>query len=251
MPTDPRKRQKKLERRTAKRKEKKHQLVRKQEAGLAERLTAAARYPVLHSRVGEALWAEGIGPVFLSRQLPDGSVAVGVFLVDRFCLGVKDAFAHVVSRSKYESEFLRNMGDKFDWSDVSPATVRKIVDGAVAYATGLGLSPHADFQKVKPILGDIDAAESTEPVEFGEHGQPFFVAGPHDNAERCRQVLAILTHTCGPDGFRYMMPAFADADRILPDALKHKKARLIGLDAGGDPAEGDVGGEPFPDGQQP
>jgi len=40
MGTDQRKRQKKLERRTAKRKEKKHSLVREQNAGLSDRLSA-------------------------------------------------------------------------------------------------------------------------------------------------------------------------------------------------------------------
>jgi hypothetical protein len=250
MATDPRKRQKKLERRTAKRKEKKHQLVKKQEAGLAERLTTAAKYPVLHSRVSETFWDQGIGPVLLSRQLPDGSVAAGVFLVDRYCLGVKDAFANIVGGFTYESEFLRKMGEKYDWRDVSPATARKLVEGAVAYAAGFGLSPHPDYHKVKPIFGGIDAGESTEPVEFGKDGKPFFVSGPNETPERCRQILALLTHSCGPDGFHYMMPIFGDSDRILPDALKHERARLTG------PVDADWLGEDDdredpPDGPQP
>src|SRR4051812_40540343 len=42
MPTDPRKRQKKQERRTAKRKARQHEVSKEKHAGLPERLTAAA-----------------------------------------------------------------------------------------------------------------------------------------------------------------------------------------------------------------
>jgi hypothetical protein len=205
MPADPRKRQRKLQRLAAKRKEKKHQLAKKQEMGLAERLAAATKYLVLHARISEALEDSGIGYVLLSRQLPGGSVAVGLFLVDRYCLGVKNAFGHLVSGSSYEREILRKMDTQSRWRDVAPATVRKVVEAAVAYAAELGLSPHSDYPKVKPIFGDIDPGESTESVEFGKDGKPLFVPGPYDTPERCRQIVAMLTHSRGPDGFDYLM----------------------------------------------
>src|SRR5207237_10557142 len=104
MATDPRKRQKKLERRNAKRQEKKHRLVRAQHAGVGERLAAATHYPVLDSWITEDLWTQGIGWALLSRQLPDGSVAVAVFLVDRYCLGVKHAVAAVLARYTYDKD---------------------------------------------------------------------------------------------------------------------------------------------------
>src|SRR5216683_2416038 len=98
MPTDPRKRQKKQERRAAKRKAKHHELVRHKHAGLPERLTAAIRYPVLHSCATMDLWDQGLGWVCLSRALPSGQVGFAVFLVDRYCLGVKNAMADVTDR---------------------------------------------------------------------------------------------------------------------------------------------------------
>src|SRR5438270_14084869 len=87
MASDAKKRQKKLERRAAHRKEKKHQLVRQKNVGLADKLTAATKYPVLHCWISDSLETEGIGQVGLSRQLPNGSVAFASFLVDRYCLG--------------------------------------------------------------------------------------------------------------------------------------------------------------------
>jgi hypothetical protein len=207
MPTDPRKRQKKQERRAAKRKVKHHQLSKERHTGLAERLKAAAGAPVLHSWVSTTLWDEGLGSVLLSRALPTGSVAFAVFLVDRYCLGVKDAWADIGSRSRYDSEIVRKTRATFEVREMSPAAVRKLVEGAVEYARGLGLHPHPDYQKARLIFGDIDAGESTETFEYGKDGKPFFVGGPHDTPERCRQIVNTLTQTCGgPDGFHYLIP---------------------------------------------
>src|SRR5690242_20277717 len=132
MPTDPRKRQKKQERKAAKRKSKHQELARAQHTGLAERLTAAAKYPVLHSWVTDDLWTQGMGYVCLSRTLPNGSVAFALFLIDRYCLGVKNVLADVAGRFTYDSK-MRQTLSRFTAEDVSPACARKIVEGAAEY----------------------------------------------------------------------------------------------------------------------
>src|SRR5262249_40361074 len=133
MPTDPRKRQKKQERKAAKRKSKHQELVRAQHTGLAERLTAAVRDPVLESWVTDELWTQGMGYVCMSRLLPSGSVAFAVFLVDRYCLGVKNVLADVAGRFTYDSK-MRQLRSSYTAKDVSPACARKIVEAAVEYA---------------------------------------------------------------------------------------------------------------------
>jgi hypothetical protein len=214
MATDPRKRQRKLERRTGKRKEKKHVIAREQSAGLAKRLTAAVKYPILHSQASEDLWTEGIGQVLISRLLPNGTVAVAAFLVDRYCLGVKDAFAFILGRSSYEERFVRQTRSRLAVRDLSPAAARKIVEQAVAYARELGIAPHPDYQTAMVLFGDVDANDCQEEFEFGKDGKPLYIAGPHDTAERSRQIVSILTHSCGADGFHYLIP-LGDPGKIL------------------------------------
>ncbi len=205
MPTDPRKRQKKLERRAAKRKEKRHNLVRAHSAGLPGQLAAANRFPVRDCWIGDSLKTQGIGWVLISREMPNGQVAVATFLVDRYCLGVKDVWAEVLHRTAYEEKYLRRRSRELPAHDVSPAEARKFVESAVAYARGLGLSPHADYQKAMILFGDIDPAQSDAQFEFGKDGKPFFISGPHDTPERCRQIMAILMNKLGPGGFHYLM----------------------------------------------
>jgi hypothetical protein len=220
MATDPRKRQRKLERRSAKRKEKKHHLIKETQLGLGERLTAATKFPILHASITEDFWDQGIGWVLLSRELPMGQVGVAVFLVDRYCLGVKNVLAAIVSHSEYENEFVRKMRKEFAPREVSPATVRKCVEEAVAYAQNLGFPPHADYHKAKLLFGDIDASQSTEQFEFGKNGKPLFINGPNDSPSRCRHVINTLVRTRGPGNFDTLMMAGPDGDtRGLPQIV--------------------------------
>lgn len=206
MGNDPRKRQKKLERRASKRKEKKHVRIREQSGGLAARLSAAAAYPVLHSWIGDDIQEQGIGWVVLSRAMPNGSVAVASFLVDSYCLGVKDVFAEILPRSEYDSKYLVKMTKDMPSRSVAPAEARKLLEDAVAYARKIGLSPHPDYARAMILFGDVDAADSDAHFEFGKDGKPFFVGGPNDSLERCKQIVAILNNTCGPGQYDYVVP---------------------------------------------
>jgi hypothetical protein len=206
MATDPRKRQKKLERRSAKRKEKKHTLVQRQNVGLAERMAAAADAPILHCWVGDSLADQGLGSVLLSRELPHGQVAVAVFLVDRYCLGVKDAIAEVLGHFSYDSKYVRKLAGSQPMHDIAPADARKLVEGAIAYARGLGLSPHPDAAPAMRLFGSVDAADSDAEFEFGKDGKPFFIAGPNDTPQRCRQIVSILNNSRGQGRFDYVLP---------------------------------------------
>jgi len=204
MASDAKKRQKKLERRAAKRKDKKQQLSRAQHLGLAERLTDAARFPILNCWITHSVETQGIGWVILSRELPSRQVAVVSFLVDRYCLGVKDVFAEMLPRSDYDHKYLRKMHTDMPARSVAPAEARKFVEEAVAYARGLGLHPHADYSRAMLLFGSVNPAESDAVFEFGKDGKPFFVSGPNDTPARCRQILATLDSTCGPDGHHYL-----------------------------------------------
>ena len=201
MPSDQRKRQRKLERRAAKRKDKRHQLAVEQSAGLAERLADAARFPVLHAWISEILWEEGLCWVLLSREIPGGSVAIALFLIDSYCIGVKDALSRVVSRTTYQADFERKMKSELRARTVSPAMARKFVEAAAAYAFDLGFPPHPDYARAKLLFGTIDPGECQEELELGDQGRPHFIAGPYDTALRCRQIVDTLTRSCGPGRF--------------------------------------------------
>jgi hypothetical protein len=121
-------------------------------------------------------------------------------------LGVKNAFARIVSRAEYDEGLYHDVRHRFASRDLSPAAARKLVEKAVEYARRLGLPAHPDYNVAKLIFGSIDPNECTEEFEFGHNGKPYFVAGPHDSPDRCRQIVNALERTCGLGGYHYTIP---------------------------------------------
>jgi hypothetical protein len=206
MGIDPRKRQKKLEKQRAKQKAEHKEIARRQSQGMPVRLEAANRAPILHCCCLQALWEVGMGNVLVSRQLSSGNVAFVMFLVDVHCLGVKDLFLNILPRATYDSKIYDHLLQQGPVQHIKPECARKLVEGAVAYAAALELPPHPDYRVGKLIFGDISAAACPQDFVFGKDGKPFFVAGPHDHAARCYEILRTLDRVCGPDGFHYVMP---------------------------------------------
>jgi hypothetical protein len=203
---DPRKRQKKLERKKAKDKARKTELAKRApEARLPDRLMRAAEAPILHATVQTVLWDEGMGQVLVSRELDSGNVAFAVFLVDAYCLGVKDALYGIGSRAHYDFKLVSKI-TKHPVQHITPPCARNLVEGAVAYAMDLGFPPHSDYHVAQLIFGDIDASACSRRFEYGKDGKPLFVAGPYDSPARCAQIARTLANRCGADGYHFILP---------------------------------------------
>jgi len=146
----------------------------------------------------------GIGNAVIARELPSGEIAIVVFLVDIFCLGVKDIALGVFGVSEYH-EKLRRFNASASFEKVSPATVRALVEGAVEYADRFGLPPHQDYDLACRIFAGIDPALADRAFAYGKDGKPFYVSGPRDTPGKTRRVLAALERACGPGEFDYMV----------------------------------------------
>ena len=205
MPTDPRKRQKKLEQKAARRKEKKHLIVRQSSVSLATRFSLAASCPVLHSCISDSSWDMGIGQAYLTRLLPDGQVVVAIFLVDRYCLGVKSSIAEIVPRATYNTRYAPGLPGGGKVTNHPPAAVRKYVEGAVAYAHDLGFAPDEDYAVARLVFGDIDASTASETFEYGKNGKPFYISGPNESTARSREIIATLDRKTAPGRSDYVV----------------------------------------------
>jgi hypothetical protein len=84
--------QKRVAKQKAKRLAKRSLLLRRESKDPTIRLQGAEKWPVVQAHVGSELWDEGIGYLAIARQGADGQFVFAVFLVDVYCLGVKNAF---------------------------------------------------------------------------------------------------------------------------------------------------------------
>ena len=160
--------------------------------------------PIRDAFVSPAIFKQGMGPVVISRDLPSGEIAMGVFLVDAHCLGVKNAFLTICSRFKYDNGIER-MRENSGLKRAESPYARKLVEDAVEYARDLGFKPHRDYRDAEIILGDIVTDESLKEYTFGKDGKPFYISGPDDSQQEISRILTTLENKCGKDGFVYIV----------------------------------------------
>jgi hypothetical protein len=177
------------------------------EAGAtAPQIAAAANSPIYESLVPAKLSELGMGNLVFSRSLPDGRIALGAFLLDVFCLGVKNAFFANVTSDEYARR-LSSWSTGEGLQPMQPACFRKLVEGGVAYAHELGFSPHVDYDVASQIFGDVQATACPTHFEYGRDGKPFYIAGPHETATQVQNIIEHLKRRLGPGNFDFLVLA--------------------------------------------
>jgi hypothetical protein len=116
----------------------------------------------------------------------------------------------------------------------------KIVREAIAYARGLGFSPHPDYYDAAPLLAGADPDAEKKKIPLGSRdGKPLFVAGPYDDVPR---IMAKLERAVGPNGFHFTAPfgAFSGGLPHRAVTMLDELGRTVALDLV-DPGEPDDG----------
>jgi len=203
-------------RQKARQRKKKRTVSRRRALSPRGLLRASGHWP-LHECLLTEEWQEerAITQILVARRSPSGQIAIGTFLVDLGCLGVKSAFGRLFD-TRWEYEELRNgMMSHQDMIKADVNLVAKIIREAIAYAQELGFKPDPDYRDAILVLGDADPDACDVPIPLGgKDGKPFFFAGPYDNVDL---IMAKLTRKLGPDGFHFIFPVSGDEDVFLLD----------------------------------
>jgi len=201
-----RQRQKKLQQ-----KKKKRKLAIKTAAtslDAMDRADAYSSFPVHECLVPENLFDNGLGTVIWTRRTPDDSIAISAFIVDVFCLGVKNALFNVSSAQHYESTVkprLTGTHGSQAFETMDPSCARKLIEGAIGYAKDLGFAPHRDYHNAKGIFGSIDAEACTTRFTYGREGKPFYMRGPNESFAQAKRIINQLLAKCGEGNFHYLI----------------------------------------------
>jgi hypothetical protein len=203
MTLDPRRRQKKIERKKAKEKDRKQDAVRRDKLLAARETALIAVSPIHTCRIQNCLSSEGVAQAILVRELPDHRLATAVILIDAYCLGIKDSFYKILTHAEYR-ELMDGLENSGTTRAIEPAALKQLIDGAIAYARQWGFEPHRDYSKAEFLLQAIDTSTCHEEFEYGRDGKPFYICGPHDSLDRQRGIVATLRRTCGDGMFHYV-----------------------------------------------
>lgn len=200
----------------------------------------ARTLPIGKCYIAPSDWQEtGMAHVIVTRVRPSGNLVMGIFLVDTFCLGVKDA---VCRDNLTPEEFLGHLdfyARRLGLEEISYNEAHNIIYGAMAFAEEGGIMPSKEFDLAGYIL-----EEDTEDVplieyDFGKNGKHFLTVNP-DRKEM--PYYHILKKKLGDD-FDYIMPygdeveeedddyRDDDMDSLLsnlsPDDVKNAMEKLV------------------------
>ncbi|WP_019503304.1 hypothetical protein [Pleurocapsa sp. PCC 7319] len=143
----------------------------------------------------------GLGIVLVARTTGFKRFVVCTYMVDYWCLGLKDTMVEKKLNDIKYQQFLKTVYRGFPdgYQEIALEQAQAIVYGAIDYAKSLGLKPHKDFQKTKNHLGSWNGQPK---LTFGRQGKPYFIEGPYDNGT---QIMQTLRQNVGEGNFDYLI----------------------------------------------
>lgn len=158
--------------------------------------------PLIGAWMPEDISENGMGTVVVARQIGSNKIAAGVFLLDVWCLGVKNSFLRIYSTAGFD-DLLASIKAGEVISETTPETATKLIVESVDYARSLSFSPDSDFKDARVVLAGIDISRCSDTFEFGQEGKPFYFSGPRDSWQKSNAIIAQLEAACGKGNFHF------------------------------------------------
>ena len=161
--------------------------------------TRARKLP-LHKCLINEIWQEsGMATIIISRLHTNGYITYGIYLVDLFCLGVKDT-VYQFNMPEFEfDQYVKEFSDHEKLISCDYVLAHNIIFGSIEFADEFGFSPHKDFTNISEyILEEDDEKIDLMDIEFGKHGKPLVVA---EFGNEPVSVISQLEKTAGPGNY--------------------------------------------------
>ncbi|WP_293332990.1 DNA-binding response regulator [Microcoleus sp. CAWBG58] len=148
----------------------------------------------------ETTEAGGLGLVMVTRSKGYNRFVVTSYLIDYWCLGVKDAMPPRNCNDSQYKNLIEHSYSPFmqQYEEISLEQAQALVWGAIAYAKKLGFQPHRDFEESKAHLGEPTSEIS---LKFGRNGKPYYIEGPYDDTKK---IINTLRNSVGDGNFDYL-----------------------------------------------
>jgi hypothetical protein len=175
-------------------------------ASLPGRASRAASAPFHQCLLNAELFTGGIGTLVFVRGTRTSGFSVATFLVDAWCLGVKNTWLR--SLDEYEFEFFLDAVETTERLEpIDPCHARRLLREVVSWSRSIGFDPHPDFRAIEPIFGDVNADACDAAFQFGREGKPFYVPGPTESPGLVKLRINQLRSRLGEGGFECAVAA--------------------------------------------
>ena len=172
------------------------------DSGLGAQARRAALAPIRLCLLHGDLIEDGSASVVLARGHGE-TLTTAVFLVDVYCLGIKDVFMRALDSDDL-TMMCEEMAAAAPIAPVDPAYARKLLRDAAAWAASIGFKPPRDHAAIEQLFGDIDTDACDTAFTFGRDGKPLYIPGPSETRAQVRQRVTHLISRFGEEGFEYV-----------------------------------------------
>jgi hypothetical protein len=155
--------------------------------------------------------ADGLVTALVTRRRhPRRGATACVYLIDVYCLGVKNAMGPDNVNDQALRQLTNRVFSGYRSTPVPAPTelVSDLVLGAAEYAHKLGFAPHPDFHHARQHLGPWTGPSA---ITFGRDGKPTYISGPNDDPDH---VIRTLQRAVGSNAFNYTIGLDLDDLRI-------------------------------------
>lgn len=162
-------------------------------------------------------WQElGKTSIIISRKHANGNISFCFYLVDLFCLGVKDTFFQFNTEESELVDRIKRNTEYENFEEISYELAHNIIFSAIEFAEEYGFQPHKDFTKTTEFFleEDDDRIELIN-IECGKNGKPYYINDGEDSVTT-KRILNQLHKTAGEGNYEYMLDDF-DEDEDDPE----------------------------------
>lgn len=163
----------------------------------------ARKLPVYKCYMPQEISNQGMSIVVVARQRPNGNILFGCYMLDTYCLGVKNALYHYDYDPEEFDEFIENIFLKFSGYVECPyEDAHNLIYSALEFAAEAGIDPHPDFTNVAEYILEEDTDDiPLKEYPMGHDGKYLLVEGPTHNE---RKYVKMLKERLG-DRFDYIL----------------------------------------------
>lgn len=152
--------------------------------------------------------------VLVVRRQDNGKFAVASYLIDRWCLGLRDSIYGIHMGPDFVEEAKHSIQNPVL---IDYPTAHNIIFGAIRYADSIGFKPHNSWRKSQYVLEREDSVER-QALEFGKDGRPIFAPAKDESPIFIKHILERLNKKIGRKSYLYV-PSYSNPTykEVLPD----------------------------------
>ena len=166
--------------------------------------TRGRSLPLFECLVNEGWQEDKLAYIIISRKHTNGNITMCSYLVDLYCVGVKQSlYMFNISFSNYLEIIQKNK--KLNLQPIDYVLAHNIIFAGLEYAETLGILPHKDFLKVTECFLEENSVKiEYMEIECGRKGKPFFVADDFYTLPQSNSIMKQLEKSVGKGNFDYL-----------------------------------------------